>query len=84
MSLSRDIELVLVLELLILPAVITLVGLAGAILAPGTTASSGVLSDNRARLLTGSLATLFAIIGLFAANPTGVEFFPPSTRRKSA
>ncbi len=78
MSLSRDIELILVLELLILPAVITIVGLAGALLAPGTTASSGVLSDNRARLLTGSLATLFAIIGLFAANPTGVEFFPPS------
>jgi multidrug efflux pump subunit AcrB len=35
-----------------------------------------VLSDNRARLMTVSLGAMFAILGLFAAAPTGTEFFP--------
>ncbi len=34
------------------------------------------LTDNRARLLTATLGTLFGVIGLFAVAPTGVEFFP--------
>lgn len=35
-----------------------------------------VLTDNRARLMNASIGAMFAIIGLFAAAPTGVEFFP--------
>jgi len=35
-----------------------------------------VLTDNRARLMNSSLGAMFAIIGMFAAAPTGVEFFP--------
>jgi multidrug efflux pump subunit AcrB len=76
MSLSREVGLLLIAELLVLPALIVLIGLAGAVLRPGTSADSGVLTDNRARLLTTSLAGLFAIVGLFALAPTGVAFFP--------
>ncbi len=35
-----------------------------------------LLTDNRARLITVTLGGLFSIFGLFAAAPTGVEFFP--------
>lgn len=35
-----------------------------------------VLTDNRARLMNASIGAMFAIIALFAAAPTGVEFFP--------
>ncbi len=35
-----------------------------------------VLTDNRARLMNGTLGGLFIIAGLFVVAPTGVEFFP--------
>lgn len=62
-----------VLNLMILPAVITVVGLAGWQFNQRTHL---ILTDNRARLLTGSLGALFAIIFMFLIDPTGVEFFP--------
>ncbi|MEM1055199.1 MAG: efflux RND transporter permease subunit [Bacteroidota bacterium] len=73
----------LVLELLLLPIAITLAGLAGIAFAKRRgrkTTKSGqpyiVLTDNRARLLTGTLGMLVAIFALFAVAPTGTEFFP--------
>jgi multidrug efflux pump len=63
-----------VVALAALPGVILLGGLAGMIFGRGRTHL--VLTDNRARLLTGTLASLVAIFALFAVAPTGVEFFP--------
>ncbi|HIG75210.1 MAG TPA: AcrB/AcrD/AcrF family protein [Bacteroidetes bacterium] len=70
-------------ELMSLPVVIVLAGLAGATFGnkrDRKTTSFGqayiVLTDNRARLLTGTLGLLIAIFALFAAAPTGVVFFP--------
>jgi multidrug efflux pump subunit AcrB len=61
-------------ELLALPAVVIVVGFVGALAFHGRTHL--LLTDNRAKLLTGALAFLFAIVGLFALAPTGSEFFP--------
>jgi multidrug efflux pump len=61
------------LNLLILPGIIIAVGLAGRIIRHRDTL---ILTDNRAKLLTGSIGALFAIIIMFAIDPTGVEFFP--------
>ena len=61
-------------ELLALPALVIVVGAAGALAFHGRTHL--LLTDNRARLLTGALAFLFAIVGLFTLAPTGSEFFP--------
>ncbi|MCA9543864.1 MAG: efflux RND transporter permease subunit, partial [Myxococcales bacterium] len=35
-----------------------------------------ILTDNRARLITGTLGGLFIIAAMFVVAPTGVEFFP--------
>ena len=60
-------------NLMIMPAVIILFGLAGQLFNRRTHL---VLTDNRAKLLTGSVGALFAIIIMFLIDPTGVEFFP--------
>ena len=63
-----------IIALLSLPAVIAVFGLLGIVF--GKNRERLVLTDNRARLLTGTLAMLIAIVGLFQVAPTGVEFFP--------
>lgn len=59
--------------MLFLPGVIALTGLLGVFFGKGRT---GILTDNRARLLTSTLALLVAIPALFMVAPTGVVFFP--------
>jgi multidrug efflux pump subunit AcrB len=77
----------LVLELLLLPALIVGAGALGLVFGPGgrrqrrdKTTSFGspylILTDNRARLLTATLGTLVGVVSLFFVAPTGVEFFP--------
>ena len=68
--------------MLLLPGVVVIAGAAG-MLRGGRTdrvTSFGspylLLTDNRARLLTGTMGLLFGVIGLFFVAPTGVEFFP--------
>ena len=63
-----------VVAMLGLPAVIVLAGLLGTVFARER--RHLVLTDNRARLLTGTLAMLIAIPALFMVAPTGVVFFP--------
>jgi multidrug efflux pump len=63
-----------VVALLALPALIMIVGALGAVF--GKDRQRLILTDNRARLLTGTFATLIAIVFLFQIAPTGVEFFP--------
>ncbi len=72
-----------IVELLLLPALIVGVGLLGVVFGrrfDGRVTSFGsrygLLTDNRARLLTGTLSLLVAIGVLFQLAPTGVEFFP--------
>lgn len=62
--------------LLGLPAAIVVLGLPGILLRRFT--KRLILTDNRARLMTGVFATLVLIIGAFFVAPTGVEFFPDS------
>ncbi|MEL6714984.1 MAG: efflux RND transporter permease subunit, partial [Planctomycetota bacterium] len=72
----------LVLELLTLPILIVAAGTAGIVFANRKRKETSfgtpyiVLTDNRARLLTGTLGTLIGVVALFAFAPTGVEFFP--------
>src|SRR5690606_16985772 len=57
-----------------LPGVIIAAGFLGTLFARGR--RHLVLTDNRARLLTGTLSMLIAIPLLFMVAPTGVVFFP--------
>ena len=57
----------------LMPAVIVALGLLGALF---NRRPHLILTDNRARLLTGSLGALFGILFMFSLAPTGVEFFP--------
>ncbi|MGB3542789.1 efflux RND transporter permease subunit [Rubrivirga sp.] len=74
--------ILLVLEMLLLPILIVTAGALGVVFASRirkrTTFDTPyvVLTDNRARLLTGTLGVLVGVIALFAVAPTGVEFFP--------
>ncbi|MGF1509976.1 MAG: efflux RND transporter permease subunit [Myxococcota bacterium] len=67
-----DFETVVI--LLVVPSVIAVVGLAGALLLRSR--EHLILTDNRAKLMNAVLGTLLAILAMFAAAPTGVEFFP--------
>jgi len=67
------IDLSTMLSLLVAPAVIVGIGLAGALL---NTRDHLLLTDNRAALLNGSVGGLFLIAGLFLLAPTGQAFFP--------
>ncbi|MEM8598801.1 MAG: efflux RND transporter permease subunit [Bacteroidota bacterium] len=66
----------IVIELMLLPTVIVVFGLLGALVLGKRTRL--LLTDNRARLLTATLASLIAIVAMFQVAPTGVEFFPPN------
>ncbi|MEL7167897.1 MAG: efflux RND transporter permease subunit, partial [Bacteroidota bacterium] len=66
----------IVIELMLLPTVIVVFGLLGALVLGRRTRL--LLTDNRARLLTATLASLIAIVAMFQVAPTGVEFFPPN------
>lgn len=61
--------------LMSLPGLIILGGIAGKAVFDDER-TTWVLTDNRARLLTSTLALLVAIVGLFQVAPTGVVFFP--------
>ncbi len=73
----RQIEVTTIVELMILPLVIVVVGFLGMLLKKPERQTL-ILTDNRARLLTGALGALFSIILMFAVAPTGVAFFPDS------
>lgn len=60
--------------LMALPAAIAVLGLPGMVLRRFTRRL--ILTDNRARLMTGVFGTLVLIIMAFFVAPTGVEFFP--------
>ncbi|MEM9665871.1 MAG: efflux RND transporter permease subunit [Bacteroidota bacterium] len=66
---------IIIAELLLIPIIIILAGSVG-----GLFNRSGrtqlLLTDNRARLLTTTMAALIVVLGMFAIAPTGVEFFP--------
>ncbi len=72
----------LVLEMLLLPILIVGAGALGMAFAGRNRKQTSfdtpyvVLTDNRARLLTGTLGVLVGVIALFFVAPTGVEFFP--------
>jgi len=61
-------------RLMIVPVLITVVGLVGGIVLPQR--RSLILTDNRAKLMNAVLGTLVSIFAMFAVAPTGVEFFP--------
>ena len=69
----REVAVATIVELMVMPAVIVGVGLLGALF---NRRPHLILTDNRARLLNGSLGALFGIIFMFQLAPTGVEFFP--------
>lgn len=71
---GKELTISEVVPMLLFPGVIVLAGFLGKLFAGNRTHL--VLTDNRARLLTGTLGALFGIIMLFMAAPTGVEFFP--------
>lgn len=71
----REVELSLIFSLLLLPGFIMLLGIVGTL--TGLSKKSYlILTDNRARLLTGALAGLFSIMFLFVVRFPGTEFFP--------
>ncbi len=71
---GKHVEMKEIVALIAFPGVIVLAGSLGTLFAKGR--ERLILTDNRARLLTGTLGALLAVIALFAIAPTGVEFFP--------
>ncbi len=69
----REVAISTIIELMLLPGVVIVVGFLGMLF---NRRERLILTDNRARLLTGSLGFLIAIIIMFQIAPTGVEFFP--------
>ncbi len=78
---SREVGLGTIVELMALPAVIVGVGLIG-VLTNRKRRTHLILTDNRARLLTGTLGMLVSILVMYAAEPTGVVFFPDTDPRQ--
>ncbi len=78
MSLVRGVEFQVIFILLTLPAMIMGIGALGWLLNGRVwkQRSHLLLTDHRSRLLAAVSGGFVAIIGLFAAAPTGVEFFP--------
>lgn len=78
MSMVRQVEAATMAILILLPAGVVVFGTLGMLLNGRLLRrrTELLLTDNRARLLTLTLGGLFSIFGLFAAAPTGVEFFP--------
>lgn len=71
----REVAIGEILKLLILPGIIVAVGALGMIF-NRRGRKYLILTDNRARLMTATLCSLFAIMAMFALAPTGVAFFP--------
>ncbi len=71
----KEVHLAEIAELMALPAIVVAVGALGWVLG-SEKRQTLILTDNRARLLTGTLGALFSIVILFALVPTGTEFFP--------
>ena len=71
----REVEPVVFVEMMLLPAIIIVMGLIGMVFYRPERKHL-ILTDNRAQLLTGTLGALFAIIFMFWFSPTGLEFFP--------
>ena len=69
----REVAIVTIIELMLLPVAIVVIGLLGMLF---NRRKQLILTDNRARLLTGSLGFLVSIVMMFVIAPTGVEFFP--------
>ena len=76
---DKDVDTATATELLLFPLLIVVGGLIGRFLVRRTTL---ILTDNRSVLLNGVLGSLFVIIFMFAAAPTGVEFFPTTSPRQ--
>ena len=77
----QDIPFLVIVNLMGLPAVICALGLLGALF-NRRKRTTLVLTDNRARLLTGAMGALISIMMVFQAAPTGVEFFPENDPRQ--
>ncbi len=77
----QEIPFFVIANLMGLPAVICAVGVLGALL-NRRKRTTLLLTDNRARLLTGAMGSLIGIIMVFQAAPTGVEFFPENDPRQ--
>src|SRR5690606_3479746 len=71
----REVEVVTIVNLMILPIVIVLVGVVGGLLNRKRRPHL-VLTDGRAKLLTGAIGSFVAIIMMFQVAPTGVTFCP--------
>ena len=71
---GKHVETAEIVALIAFPGIIVLAGFLGTLFTGSR--ERLILTDNRARLLTGTLGTLIAVIALFAIAPTGVEFFP--------
>ncbi len=71
----REMEAVTFIEMMVLPGLIVVVGLAG-VLFNRRGRERLILTDNRARLLTGAIGALLGILLMFVVAPTGVAFFP--------
>ena len=69
----RPLALITMAEMMLVPLLIVLVGLVGAVLSIDRPL---IATDNRTTLLSGSLAALFVIFGMYGLAPTGFEFFP--------
>ncbi len=77
----QEIPFFVIVNLMGLPAVICALGLLGALL-NRRKRTTLVLTDNRARLLTGAMGALISIMMVFQTAPTGVEFFPENDPRQ--
>jgi hypothetical protein len=71
----REIGLLRILELQLLPALIIVAGLAGMFFNRSGRRTL-IQTDNRSRLLSSTLGVFVLVIGMYAVAPTGVEFFP--------
>ncbi|GAB5521812.1 MAG: efflux RND transporter permease subunit [Rhodothermales bacterium] len=80
---GKELDTITMVELMILPVLIVIGGLVGGLLNGPVFKKRTrlILTDNRARLLTGTLGALLLIIFLFTLAPTGVAFFPPTDPR---
>ena len=77
----QEIPFFVIVNLMALPAVICGTGLLGAIF-NRRKRKTLLLTDNRARLLTGAMGAFISILMVFQLAPTGVEFFPENDPRQ--
>ncbi len=77
----QEIPFFVIVNLMALPTVICGIGLLGAIF-NRRKRKILLLTDNRARLLTGAMGAFISILMVFQLAPTGVEFFPENDPRQ--